>query len=103
MDDLARRRFELIANSVAVNQNRFELAMRELNDSTQTLQALVGAQLDALERITGMTPDITRIRSEADAGVSTFETAVAAIDAVKQHLDSAAVELARLVGAIPLA
>ena len=100
MDELARQRFVQNANAIASNQTRFELAMRELNSATLTLEAYLGENLDSLERINGQSPDTLRIRAEVEAGKRTFADSVAAIDAVKQHLDLAAVELARLVGAI---
>ncbi len=103
LDEIAKRRFHRIAGQIGKAQNRLESHIRGLHGEAGTLSRLLEDYLEGLERITGVTPETARIRHEIETALAVFADprVVPAIDAVQQHLDIAATELAQLVGALP--
>ncbi len=103
VNELAKRRFERMAGLIATAQNRYEEHMRGLNKEAAELERLLSSFIHDLERTGGVTTETTRIRSEVQAALKVFEDphVIPALDAANQHFDTAAVELAQLVEALP--
>lgn len=102
VDELARRRFERIANRIAKNESVYEEAMRDLNGAIHMLEIDLIDYLDNLERVTGVIPETKRIREEIEHAWKIFNDMklIPAVDAVLQTFSEASVSLAQLIGAL---
>jgi signal transduction histidine kinase len=103
MDELALRRFNRAAASVARKLAQYDKALMQLNEAALSLEALLNTQIDMIERVSGETASTQKIRAEIAQAWNVFndDKAIPAIEAVLQHFDTASVELGELVGALP--
>lgn len=103
IDELAKRRFERIAGLIASAQVRYEEHMRGINNEAAELERLLRDFIAGLEKINGPTTESTKISNELDAALNIFvdPQVMSALDAANQYFDTAAIELAQLVSALP--
>lgn len=103
IDDLAKRRFEATAQAIANELNRYEMAVRQLNDAAVMLYILQQAFLDYYERGHGVTAETAEIRDLVQKASNTFtsDQVVPAIDAVKNYFSDSAQKIGEMVGSLP--
>lgn len=103
MDDLSRKRFEKIAQTIALNLVKGKQAITDLMAAVTAIEALLLQYVDGLERITGPTAAIKSIRREVEVAWKVFEdpNVFAGIDAALDHFDTAAEALLKLVNDLP--
>ena len=103
MDEISRRRFEMISEAIAQQQGKYIVAMKEISNATLTLEGLLNDYLSRLERVIGETHDTRRIRDELERAWTSFNEpeTTAAIEGILQSFDRVAMEIGQLVGTLP--
>lgn len=101
---LERRKFMRLANDIAKKCSTYDDGLRLLNDCAQRLGFLLLDDLERLERLGFAQGRIDRIREYVRTAQAAFsdETVRAALDSAYADFSEAAVEYAKLVGALPL-
>jgi|GEM_PF-3636584 len=107
MDELAKRRFDRLADIIGKNLDQYNEGLVILSRSILTLKATLEAYMDGLERVANDTEQYEKIkemRAELERVWQNFnaDTAMPAIEAVLPDIGKVAESIGVLVNAIPV-